>query len=49
MEFLEQVHQRATKLVSGLENVFYEEKLRELDLFSLAKRKQGTSSICVNI
>lgn len=46
MEFLEQVHQRATKLVSGLENVFNEEKLRELDL---AKRKQGTTSICVNI
>ena len=39
MDLLEHIHRRTTEIIQGMEHLFYKDRLRELGLFSLEKRR----------
>ena len=49
VDILNRIQQRATKMIKGLEHLSQEERLGDLALFSLEKRRlAGISSMCTN-
>ena len=45
MDLLEYIQRRATKMIQGMELLFYENRLRKLKLFSLEKRRLQSGPI----